>query len=94
MKELGKDRNSVFYDDYHKFIDANDEFNAIYHAFINEYIKPVYDIYGKIVIQKTPNLRISFPKLAALGKRKEENEKDNIIGLRKDSDFGHHDSRV
>jgi hypothetical protein len=94
LKELGKDRNSIFYDDYHKFIDADDRFNKIYNSFINEHIKPIYGIDDKVVVQKTPNLRISFPKLAALGKRVEENEKDNIIGLHKDSDFGHHEEEI
>jgi len=94
MKELGKDRTSIFYDDYHKFIDSNRIFNETYVKFINEIIKPIYGINGKIVVQTTPNLRISFPKLTALGKRIEENVKDNIIGLHKDSDFGHHEEEI
>lgn len=94
LKELGKDRNSVFYDDYHKFIDADERFNEIYHGFITKHITPIYGVDSKIVVQKTPNLRISFPKLTALGKRKEEDKKDNIIGLHKDSDFGHHEEEI
>jgi hypothetical protein len=94
MKVLGKDRNSIFYDDYHRFIDTDKRFNDIYYSFINEHIKPIYGIDGKIVVQKTPNLRISFPKMTALGKRREEDEKDNIIGLHKDSDFGHHEEEI
>jgi hypothetical protein len=96
IKELGKDRISIFYDDYHYFIDNNSIFNEIYHKFINKYIKPLYtdNINNKIVIQKTPNIRISFPNLTAIGKKPNENIEDNIIGLHKDADFGHHEDEI
>jgi len=92
IKELGKDRNSVFYDDYHRFVDSNDEFNNVYYKFINEHIKPIYG--SKIVVQKTPNLRISFPDSTAIGKHNDEKEENNIIGLHKDADFGHHEDEI
>ena len=94
IKIIGNDRTSVFYDDYHNFIDKTSFFNDIYHKFISDYVKPLYAVNDKIVVQKTPNLRISFPNTTAIGKHVNENESDNVIGLHKDSDFGHHPSEV
>ena len=94
IKIIGNDRNSIFYNDYHQFIDNNDIFNKVYHKFINDYIKPLFLDEDKIVIQKTPNLRISFPNTTAIGKHIYENENDNVIGLHKDSDFGHHEDEI
>jgi hypothetical protein len=93
IKILGKnDRNSIFNKQYHHYIDNNSSFNQTYFNFINNYIKPLFPNEEKLVIQKTPNLRISFPNLTAIGKREEEN--DDIVGLHKDSDFGHHFEEV
>jgi hypothetical protein len=94
IKIIGKDRNSVFYDDYHNFIDSTCLFNDIFYKFITDYVKPLYAVNGRIVVQKTPNIRISFPNTTAIGKHASENESDNVIGLHKDSDFGHHPSEV
>ena len=89
IKILGiNDRNSIFNKDYHKYVDTSGSFNDTYFNFINKYIKPLFPDEEKLVIQKTPNLRISFPNLTAIGKRLEENS--DIIGLHKDADFGHH----
>ena len=92
IKELGKDRNSIFYDDYHRFVDSNNEFNNIYYKFIEECVKPLYG--SKVVVQKTPNLRISFPDSTAIGKHKHERKENNVIGLHKDADFGHHEDEI
>jgi hypothetical protein len=90
---LGKnDRNSKFIKDYHNYVDNFSSFNETYYQFINEYVKPMFPNEQKLVIQKTPNLRISFPNLTAIGKN--ENETRDIIGLHKDSDFGHHFSEI
>ena len=66
--------------------------------FINQYIKPLFSknqTENKIVIQKTPNLRISFPNTTAIGKHHYENEIENdVIGLHKDADFGHHKDEI
>lgn len=95
IKEIGiNDRTSVFYKDYHEFIDNNESFNNVYFDFINDYVKPIYSNGKKIVVQKTPNLRISFPDSSAIGRNRYENESDNIIGLHKDADFGHHESEI
>jgi hypothetical protein len=95
IKEIGhNDRNSVFYNDYHEFIDNNKLFNSVYFDFINDYVKPIYSNGNKIIVQKTPNLRISFPDSSAIGKHNYENESDNVIGLHKDADFGHHESEI
>jgi hypothetical protein len=93
IKEIGfNDRNSIFYKDYHDFIDNNDLFNNVYFDFINDYVKPLYG--SKIIVQKTPNLRISFPDSTAIGKHKYEKIDNNVIGLHKDADFGHHESEI
>jgi len=94
IKEIGiNDRTSILYKDYHKFVDNNESLNIVYINFINEYVKPLYSC-DKIVVQKTPNIRISFPESCAIGKNNYENEIDDIIGLHKDSDFGHHESEI
>jgi hypothetical protein len=92
IKELGNDRTSIFYDDYHSFVDNNNEFNNVYYKFIEEFVKPLHG--SKVVVQKTPNLRISFPESTAIGKHKHESEKNNVIGLHKDADFGHHKDEI
>ena len=79
---------SIFIQKYHEFVDSDPIFFKIYHNFILKHIKPLFPNEKKLVIQKTPNLRISFPYLTAIGKNKEDPE--NIIGLHCDSDFGHH----
>lgn len=92
IKELGiSDRNSIFYDDYHYYVDNNTLFNEIYYKFIEKHVKPFYG--NKIIVQKTPNLRISFPNTTAIGKNKNETIND-IIGIHKDSDFGHHEDEI
>jgi len=92
---LGNDRLSIFNKDYHNFIDRNNIFMEKYHNFIKEHIKPLYSSTdNKIIVQKTPNLRISFPNLTAIGKHSYDNEKDNVIGLHKDADFGHHEDEI
>jgi len=94
LKVLGKnDRESIFYESYHTFIDTNKIFNDVYCQFINDYIKPMFSDGGSIVIQKTPNIRISFPNSTAIGKREQETG-DDIIGLHKDADFGHHEDEI
>ena len=94
LKEIGKDRNSIFLKDFHNFIDNNKSFNEVYYSFIKEYIKPLYltTIEDKLIVQKTPNLRISFPNLTAIGKH--NHELGTVIGLHKDSDFGHHEEEI
>ena len=95
IKEIGiNDRNSVFYKDYHEYIDNDITFNNIYMKFINDYVKPLYSNGNKIIVQKTPNLRLSLPDSSAIGKNKYENEINNVIGLHKDADFGHHETEI
>ena len=90
---LGKnDRNNIFINEFHQYIDKNYEFNYLYLKFIKEYIKPLFNN-KKIVFQKTPNIRMSLPNLTAIGKY-EDNENFEIIGLHKDSDFGHIEDEI
>ena len=84
---IGKDdRKSVFIKKFHDFVDDSELFNTTYHTFMQKYVKPLFPN-DKIVIQKTPNIRFSFPESAAIGKHPNDTE---IIGLHCDSDFGHH----
>jgi len=84
---IGKDdRKSVFIKSFHNFVDDSELFNKTYHAFMRKYVEPLFPN-DKIVIQKTPNIRFSFPESAAIGKHPNETD---IIGLHCDSDFGHH----
>jgi hypothetical protein len=92
INELGNDRNSVLYNDYHTFVDNNVLFNNVYYKFIQNYVKPMFSN-EKIIIQKTPNLRISFPNSSAIGQNKNL-DKNDIIGIHKDTDFGHHENVV
>lgn len=97
INELGNDRRSLFLNDYHEFVDNNPLFNQEYHAFIEKYVKPLYsNSYGKILVQKTPNLRISFTNSSAIGKNTNTNTNINndVIGIHKDKDFGHHDDVI
>jgi len=91
IQQLGiNDRNSIFINKFHSFIDndTNNEFLNNYYEFIKIYIKPLFSNEEKLVIQKTPNLRLSFPNLTAIGLKIDDPK--NIVGLHKDSNFGHH----
>ena len=93
IKTIGEnDRLSIFTKKYHNFVDNENIFNKTYHNFILENIKPLFPDEDKLVIQKTPNLRISLPNLTAIGKN--INDTEGIIGLHSDSDFGHHFEEV
>jgi hypothetical protein len=86
---LGKDdRVCPFIKDFHEYVDKSDEFVNIYHSFMNENIVPLFNN-KKIVIQKTPNIRISFPQYAAIGRNPKEDQEE-MIGYHKDANFGHH----
>lgn len=95
---LGKDdRVCPFIQDFHEFVDKSDEFTKLYHEFIKKNIIPLLmnnsdesnEKENKLVIQKTPNIRISFPQYAAIGRNQDE-DCETIIGYHKDADFGHH----
>jgi hypothetical protein len=93
FKTIGiNDRNNILIKLFHSYVDNNNDFNDKYITFINTYIRPLYPNENKLVIQKTPNIRISFPNLTAIGKYK--NDEDNIIGLHSDSDFGHFSGEI
>lgn len=91
---IGKDdRKNIFIQNFHKFVDESNEFERTYHAFMRKYVKPLFPN-DNIVIQKTPNIRFSFPESAAIGKHEKEDKKDGIIGYHCDSDFGHHHTEM
>lgn len=94
IQKLGiNDRNSIFIKDYHNFVDNNTYLlNDVYFNFVKEHIKPLYPQETAIVIQKTPNLRISFPNVTAIGKT--IYDINDVVGMHKDSDFGHHCDEV
>ena len=86
---LGKDdRVCPFIRDFHQAVDRTDEFEQIYHDFIRTNVLPLMKT-ESIVIQKTPNIRFSFPHYAAIG-RNPTVDRDEIVGFHKDADFGHH----
>lgn len=102
-KILGKnDRKSIFIKKFHQYIDSenrepvnNKTFTEIYHEFIKKYISSMFPNEKSLVIQKTPNIRFSFPNNVAIGSNAlNENgtpiDPQGIIGLHKDADFGHH----
>ncbi len=82
------DRKSVFIRDFYNYIDSNNEFINLYKNFIKEYIKPFYPNEESILYQKTPNIRIGFPNLTAIGK-KDSDPDSKVIGLHNDNEFGH-----
>jgi hypothetical protein len=93
IKKIGvDDRNSVFIQKFHTYVDKFPEFNEAYFSFLKTNIVPLFSNEEKLVVQKTPNLRISFPNLTAIGKR--DTDVDNVIGFHSDSDFGHHETEI
>ena len=84
------DRNSIFIKLFHSYVDENPIFNETYHRFIKENIAPLFQ--ERLVIQKTPNIRFSFPDSAAIGC--DPKDPDNIIGLHCDSNFGHNENEM
>ena len=94
IKRIGvDDRNSVFIREFHSYVDSCSEFREAYLSFLKSNVVSFFPEEERIVVQKTPNLRISFPNLTAIGK-KDSDSCDSIIGLHSDSDFGHHSSEV
>jgi hypothetical protein len=86
------DRNSIFIKHFHEYVDKNPIFNETYHQYIKQYIYPLFPNETKLVIQKTPNIRFSFPDAAAIGC--DPNDPENIIGLHCDSNFGHNENEM
>jgi hypothetical protein len=93
MKKIGvNDRDSVLIKAFHKFVDSNPIFNETYLQFLRTYIKPMFSSEEKLVVQATPNIRISLPNFTAIGAY--ENDKEEVIGLHSDSDFGHFEGEI
>lgn len=88
LHEWKKDRESIFVKRFHEYVDKYTRFQDEYHQFIREYIKPLFPNETHLAIQKTPNIRFSLPKNAAIGC--DPNDPPEIIGLHCDRDFGHH----
>ena len=66
---IGKDdRQNIFIKNFHRFVDTSTMFETVYHAFVRKYIFPLFPEERQLVIQKTPNIRFSFPESAAIGK--------------------------
>jgi len=86
------DRNSIFIRHFHEYVDQTSEFNETYHQFIKTHVLPLFPEETHLVIQKTPNIRFSFPDNAAIGC--DPNDPENIIGLHCDSNFGHNEHEM
>ncbi len=82
------DRKGIFIKNFYEYIDSNSDFIELYKNFIIEYIKPLYPNEDYILYQKTPNLRIGFPNLTAIGKR-DSDPNTEVVGLHNDGEFGH-----
>ena len=87
-----QDRNSIFIKDFHEYVDSNPKFNDVYEKFIRFYVAPLFPEGSRIVYQKTPNIRFSFPDSAAIGC--DPNDPANIIGLHCDNNFGHNENEM
>jgi len=98
IQTLGvNDRQCPFIADFHEAVDASDEFTKLYHTFIRKNILPLFPKETTLVVQKTPNIRFSFPNSAAIGKRKDPehaSSESDRIGFHCDADFGHHFSEM
>jgi hypothetical protein len=82
------DRNSIFVEDFYNFIDTDYTFLYEYIKFIKNVIKPLFPLEHKLLVQKTPNIRLHLPNCSNIGKRDTDQYKD-IIGLHYDGEFGH-----
>jgi hypothetical protein len=86
------DRKSCFVKDFYYYYDKDNILSNIYYNYINKHIKPLFTE-TKLVIQKTPNLRVHIPNNSNIGKR-ETDVDDEIIGLHNDSEFGHPEEEI
>jgi len=86
------DRNSIFIKHFHEYVDKNPIFDETYRQFIRTNIQPLFPKERYLVIQKTPNIRYSFPEAAAIGC--DPNDPENIVGLHCDSNFGHNENEM
>jgi hypothetical protein len=86
------DRSSIFIKHFHEYVDQNPIFNETYHQFIKTNILPLFHEETTLVIQKTPNIRYSFPEAAAIGC--DPKDPEHIIGLHCDSYFGHNENET
>lgn len=82
------DRKSIFIRDFYNYIDLDNTFIENYKKFIIEYIKPMYPNEELLLYQQTPNLRIGFPNLTAIGRR-DTDPNQEVVGLHNDNEFGH-----
>lgn len=87
IHEWKKDRDSIFVKRFHEYVDKYTRFQDTYHQFIRKNIKPLFPNETHLAIQKTPNIRFSLPRNAAIGC--DPNDPPEIVGLHCDRDFGH-----
>lgn len=87
------DRNSVFVNDFYKFVDTDYTFLSEYTDFIKHVIKPLFPSEYKLLVQKTPNIRFHLPGCSNIGKRDTDKYED-IIGLHYDCEFGHPEEEI
>lgn len=84
------DRNSIFIQKFHESWDSTPKWEELYHRFILEVVKPALcPGEEKIVIQKTPNIRIGIPGVSNIGRLPETDPSPEIIGLHCDGEHGH-----
>ena len=86
------DRNSCFVKDFYNYYDKDDTISNMYYSYIKKHIKPLF-AETKIIVQKTPNLRVHIPNNSNIGRRKSD-PNNEIIGLHNDSEFGHPEEEI
>jgi len=85
-------RNSVFVRDFFEYYDKDSTLNNAYIHFIKTKIKPFFKE-DKLIVQKTPNLRIHLPNCTNIGKLTSD-PNETIIGLHNDNMFGHPEEEI
>ncbi len=85
-------RKSVFVRDFYEFYDKDSILNNSYIHLINTQIKPLFKE-DKLIVQKTPNIRIHIPNCTNIGKL-ESDPNETIIGLHNDNRFGHPEEEI
>jgi len=82
------DRNSPLVKYFYTQWDKTNEYKILYTKFLVETLPKLFPTESHFICQKTPNIRIHIPNQTNIGIL-ESDPHQNVIGLHKDSDFGH-----
>lgn len=87
------DRSSVFVKSFLRYFDTDYTFLHAYLNFLAKEIKPLFPEEEKILVQKTPNLRVHLPGHTAIGSR-ESDPSEEVVGLHTDRELGHPEGTI